>query len=67
MSTATTTPAIRPGSAELRELLDRIRAGAEERERELTPPFEPIGQIKDAGLGRLRIPVQEGWRRGLAT
>jgi alkylation response protein AidB-like acyl-CoA dehydrogenase len=60
MSTTTTTPAIRPGSDELTELLARISAGAEERERELKAPFEPIGWIKEAGLGRLRIPVQEG-------
>ena len=60
MSTTTSTPAIRPDSAELTELLDRIRAGAEEREREVKPPFEPIRWIKEAGLGRLRIPVEEG-------
>ena len=60
MSTTTSTPAIRPDSAELTELLDRIRAGAEEREREVTPPFEPIRWLKEAGLGRLRIPVEEG-------
>jgi alkylation response protein AidB-like acyl-CoA dehydrogenase len=60
MSTTTSTPVIRPGSAELTELLARISAGAEERERELTAPFEPISWIKEAGLGRLRIPVEEG-------
>jgi alkylation response protein AidB-like acyl-CoA dehydrogenase len=60
MSTTTTTPAIRPGSDELTELLARIRAGAEERELEVKAPFEPIGWIKEAGLGRLRIPVDEG-------
>jgi alkylation response protein AidB-like acyl-CoA dehydrogenase len=60
MSTTTSRPAIRPNSAELTELLDRIRAGAEEREREVKPPFEPIGWIKEAGLGRLRVPVEEG-------
>jgi alkylation response protein AidB-like acyl-CoA dehydrogenase len=60
MSTTTSTPSIRPGSDELTELLARISAGAEERERDLKPPFEPIGWIKEAGLGRLRIPVEEG-------
>ena len=60
MSTTTSTPAIRPGSDELTELLARISAGAEERERELKAPFEAIGWIKEAGLGRLRIPVDEG-------
>jgi alkylation response protein AidB-like acyl-CoA dehydrogenase len=60
MATTTSTPAIRPGSDELTELLARISAGAEERERELKAPFEAIGWIKEAGLGRLRIPVEEG-------
>jgi alkylation response protein AidB-like acyl-CoA dehydrogenase len=60
MSTTTVIPAIRPDSDQLTELLARISAGAEERERELTAPFEPIGWIKEAGLGRLRIPVEEG-------
>jgi alkylation response protein AidB-like acyl-CoA dehydrogenase len=60
MSTATSTPAIRPDSDELAELFARISAGAEERERELKAPFEPIGWIRQAGLGRLRIPAEEG-------
>jgi alkylation response protein AidB-like acyl-CoA dehydrogenase len=60
MSTTTSTPAIRPGSDQLTELLARIRAGAEEREREVKAPFEPIAWIKEAGLGRLRVPVEEG-------
>ena len=60
MSTTTTTPAIRPASDELNELLARISAGAEERERDLKAPFEPIAWIKEAGLGRIRIPAQEG-------
>ncbi len=60
MATTTTTPAIRPGSDELNALLARIAAGAEEREKELKPPFEAIGWLKEAGLGRLRIPVEEG-------
>jgi alkylation response protein AidB-like acyl-CoA dehydrogenase len=60
MSTTTSTPAIRPDSDELTALLARIAAGAEERERELKPPFEAIGWIKEAGLGRLRIPVEDG-------
>src|ERR1700744_4509177 len=60
MSIATSTPAIRPDSAELTELFARISAGAEALDRELKPPFEAIGWIKEAGLGRLRIPVEEG-------
>src|ERR1700683_1512825 len=53
-------PPIQPHSPELEKLLERIAAGAETRERELTPPFEVIDWIKEAGLGRLRIPVEEG-------
>ena len=60
MATTTSTSAIRPGSPELTELLARIAPGAEERERELKAPFEVIGWIKEAGLGRLRIPVEAG-------
>lgn len=60
MATTASTPAIRPGSPELTELLARIAAGSEERERESKAPFEAIGWIKEAGLGRLRIPVEEG-------
>lgn len=57
---APSSPAVQPGSPELDALLARIAAGTEERERELKPPFEVIGWIKDAGLGRLRIPAEEG-------
>ena len=60
MATTSQAPAVRLGSAELSELLERIAAGAEARERDVTPPFEVIGWIKEAGLGRLRVPVQDG-------
>ncbi|MGD9696057.1 MAG: acyl-CoA dehydrogenase family protein [Thermoleophilia bacterium] len=61
MSTADTIAApVRPGSPELAALLARIAEGAEEREREVRPPFEVIGWIREAGLGRLRVPVTEG-------
>jgi alkylation response protein AidB-like acyl-CoA dehydrogenase len=56
----TASPAVRPGSPELAALLHRIAEGAEQRERELIPPHEPIVWVKDAGLGRLRLPVAEG-------
>ena len=49
-------PSIQPGSPELEELLERIAAGAETRERELTPPFEAIGWIKEAGSGGCGYP-----------
>jgi alkylation response protein AidB-like acyl-CoA dehydrogenase len=61
MSTTTITSApVRPGSQELNHLLDRIAAGAEERELERRPPHEAIGWVKEAGLGRLRVPTKEG-------
>ena len=49
MSTTTSRPAIRPDSDELTELLARISAGAEEREREVTAPFEPIALDQGGG------------------
>jgi len=55
-----TTTAVRPGSPELTALLKRIAAGAEHRERTLERPHEVIGWVKEAGLGRLRLPVAEG-------
>jgi alkylation response protein AidB-like acyl-CoA dehydrogenase len=58
--TTTQTPAVRPGSPELKELLARIAAGAEQREREQIPPHEQIGWIRDSGLSRLRIPLDQG-------
>jgi alkylation response protein AidB-like acyl-CoA dehydrogenase len=51
--------AVRHGSPELAALLNRIAEGAERRERELIPPREAIGWVKEAGLGRLRVPVAE--------
>ncbi|WP_026910653.1 hypothetical protein [Patulibacter minatonensis] len=60
MTQTTVTPAVRPGSPELAALLARIAEGTEQRERDLTRPFEQIGWIKEAGLGRLRLPVENG-------
>lgn len=56
----TTTRAVAPGTAEFDELLQRIAAGAEQRERDLTRPFEQISWVKEAGLGRLRLSVEDG-------
>lgn len=57
---AAVTVPVKPGSPELGALLARIAEGAEQRERDLTPPHEAIGWVKAAGLGRLRVPVAEG-------
>jgi alkylation response protein AidB-like acyl-CoA dehydrogenase len=48
------------GSPELKALLARITEGASERERDRIPPYEQIRWIREAGLGRLRIPIEEG-------
>lgn len=55
-----TTGAVRPGSPELRALLDRISVGADVRDRDRVPPFEQIAWAKEAGLGRLRVPEVDG-------
>jgi alkylation response protein AidB-like acyl-CoA dehydrogenase len=59
---ATTTPeaVVTPGSPELTDLLARIAAGTETRERENIAPFEQIEWVKAAGLPKLRLPVEEG-------
>lgn len=51
---------VRPGSPELRALLDRISVGAGDRDRDRTAPYEQVAWAKQAGLGRLRLPVSEG-------
>jgi alkylation response protein AidB-like acyl-CoA dehydrogenase len=51
---------VRINSPELRALLAEINVGASEREQKRIAPYEQIGQIAKAGLGRLRIPVAEG-------
>lgn len=59
-TTRTQTAPVRPGSPELRALLDRISVGADTRDRDRIAPFEQIAWAKAAGLGRLRVPVAEG-------
>jgi alkylation response protein AidB-like acyl-CoA dehydrogenase len=55
-----TSPSVRPGSPELTALLDRISVDADLRDRDGIAPFEQIAWAKQAGLGRLRVPVSEG-------
>ncbi|MFC2251994.1 acyl-CoA dehydrogenase family protein [Labrys portucalensis] len=43
-----------------RPVFDRIRAGAVERELNRTLPHEPIGWLKDARFGALRVPEKDG-------
>ncbi|GAA4739749.1 acyl-CoA dehydrogenase family protein [Nocardioides endophyticus] len=56
----TTDTPVRPGSPELRILLDRIAIDADLRDRDRVAPYEQIAWAKRAGLGRLRVPVSEG-------
>jgi alkylation response protein AidB-like acyl-CoA dehydrogenase len=51
---------VRPGTPEWDALLARIAAGAAERERDRTPPHEVIGWLKEAGVARLRLAVEDG-------
>ncbi|GAA4678272.1 acyl-CoA dehydrogenase family protein [Nocardioides nanhaiensis] len=57
---APTSQPVRPGTPELDQLLARIAVGADERDRLRVSPFEQIGWVKQAGLGRLRVPKAEG-------
>ena len=56
----TTGGAVRPGSPELTALLDRISVDADLRDRDRIAPFDQVSWVKQAGLGRLRVPVAEG-------
>jgi alkylation response protein AidB-like acyl-CoA dehydrogenase len=53
-------PSLRLHSPELRALLTDIAVGASQRERERIAPHAQIRQLVDAGLTRLRLPVEEG-------
>jgi alkylation response protein AidB-like acyl-CoA dehydrogenase len=55
-----TSSPVRPGSPELTALLDRISVNADVRDRDRIAPFDQIAWAKQAGLGRLRVPVSEG-------
>lgn len=59
-TTHATKPVVRPGTPEWTALLARIAEGAAERERDRTAPREVIGWLKEAGVGRLRLPVELG-------
>jgi len=49
-----------PGTPALARLLERVAAGAAERERALEPPFAAIDLVRQTRLGALRVPVEEG-------
>lgn len=47
-------------AARFRPIFARIAAGAVERERSRSLPFEPIQWLKEAGFGAVRVPVAYG-------
>ena len=49
-----------PGSIDLRRLVDRIDAEVLDRERERRPPFREFELVREARLGALRLPVEQG-------
>ncbi|BBZ28149.1 acyl-CoA dehydrogenase [Mycolicibacterium madagascariense] len=49
-----------PGSSALTDLLASIGEGARQREQERTLPHDQIRRLREAGLGRLRLPIEEG-------
>lgn len=51
---------IDPDTPKFDELLERIAAGANDRERDGINPHEQIGWLKRAGIGALRLPVEAG-------
>ena len=59
LSTGTDSTAL---AAHFRPLFARIAAGAVERERNRTLPYEALTWLKEAGFGTVRIPKpQGGW------
>jgi alkylation response protein AidB-like acyl-CoA dehydrogenase len=53
-------PAVLPGSAELRTLIAQIDEHVLDREREARPPFAEYDLVRHARLGALRVPVELG-------
>lgn len=47
-------------AARFRPIFTRIAAGALERERTRSLPYEPVKWLKEAGFGAVRVPVQYG-------
>lgn len=60
MTTVETITPIRPGTTQWTELLDRIAAGAKDRDLHDDNPFDQVSQLKRAGFGALRLPETLG-------
>ena len=53
-------PPVAVGSDRLAQLIETIREGALERERTRERPFAAIDLLRQAGIGALRIPKEDG-------
>lgn len=60
MTTVENHARIVPGSPQWIELLDRIAAGAKDRDRNDENPFAEVAALKRAGFGTLRLPAELG-------
>ena len=49
-----------PGSSTLTEVLARVADGAQQREQERILPHDQIRWLREAGIGRLRLPAEDG-------
>ncbi|WOQ18517.1 acyl-CoA dehydrogenase family protein [Raineyella sp. W15-4] len=58
--TTTGSPTTDQLRARFAPLLERIHAGAVERERDRRLPFAEIRELAEAGIGRLRLPIEQG-------
>jgi alkylation response protein AidB-like acyl-CoA dehydrogenase len=60
MTTVENNSRILPGTPQWEELLDRIAAGAKDRDLNDENPFEQVAALKRAGFGTLRLPHELG-------
>lgn len=59
-STVRPSAPLSPASPEFTALLDAIAENARHRERNRVLPHDEIRRLRDAGIGRLRLPVEQG-------
>lgn len=60
MTTVEKRTVVRPGSAQWKELLSEISAGAKDRDLNDENPFDQVALLKRAGFGALRLPEESG-------
>ncbi|MGH3644264.1 MAG: acyl-CoA dehydrogenase [Mycobacterium sp.] len=59
-STVSESAPTRPGSHTLTELFEKIADGAQQREQVRILPHDQVRWLRDAGIGRLRLPTGDG-------